>query len=183
MTSVVVPVIPEELQKELHWVLGELTMGEEAAIRRVSPLVSLVRLKHGNVGSKGTVTCMSQCTTGLVNILPRLPKECKTIVFRYDRNNNGTPGQFQCRRHYIARALMLLVATKADFWKDVQVSDTNLMAWPENANLVDIVDTVEAPEAEEVTMGDKGPAPLRKMWQRRVWKSQVSSGATGRAML
>ena len=163
MTSVMVPATPEELQKELHWVLGELTMGEEASIRRVSPLVSLVRLKHGNVGSKGTVTCMSQCTTGLVNILPRLPKECKTIVFRYDRNNNGTPGQFQCRRHYIARALTLLVATKADFWKDVQVSDTNLMAWPENGNLVDIADTVEAPEAEEVTMGDKGPAPLQNV--------------------
>jgi hypothetical protein len=41
---------------ELQYVLGQLSLVEEAAICLYTPLVGLVWYRHGNIGKKGSVT-------------------------------------------------------------------------------------------------------------------------------
>ena len=154
-----VPASAEELEVELRWVLASLTMAEEAAIRRVTPLATLVRLKHGNIGSKGVVSCVAQSTAQLASVLPRLPTECKTIVFQYERKN-GDGGSFRCRRRFIGRALFLLQQTRCEPWLDVTVSMANLAHWPVDGNILDQMQNadvgVSGPGAKA---SESGPAP------------------------
>ena len=72
-------------EQEIRYVLSQLTVAEESAIRMVAPLASIVRLKHGNIGSKGTVSCVWQCHKAMIRLLPSLPMECKTLVLRYEK--------------------------------------------------------------------------------------------------
>ena len=55
---------------------------EEAAIRRITPLVSRVKLAHGNIGLKGNTTCMWNHSK-LRTILPNLPSTCQYFVLSY----------------------------------------------------------------------------------------------------
>ena len=63
----------------LHNALNNLTGAEEAAIRQISPLISIVSLKNGNFASKGNTSCVYQ-KSKLSQILPNLPSECSYIV-------------------------------------------------------------------------------------------------------
>ena len=55
----------------------------EAAIRQIIPLVSIVKLPHGNIGSKGNATCMWD-QSQLCTILPNLPSTCQYFVLSYE---------------------------------------------------------------------------------------------------
>ena len=69
------------MYRELHDLLTSFTGAEEAAIRQITPLISIVRFPHGSLGSKGNTTCVWQ-QSKLNLILPNLPEECKFIVIR-----------------------------------------------------------------------------------------------------
>ena len=56
---------------------------EEAAIRRITPLVSRVKLARGNIGLKGNTTCMWNHSK-LCTILPNLPSTCQYFVLSYE---------------------------------------------------------------------------------------------------
>ena len=56
---------------------------EEAAIRQITPLVSIVKLAHGNIGSKGNTTCMWNHSK-LCTILPNLPSTCQYFVLSHE---------------------------------------------------------------------------------------------------
>ena len=43
---------------ELKHILSSMSSIEEAVIRQITPLVSIVKLAHGNIGSKSNTTCM-----------------------------------------------------------------------------------------------------------------------------
>ena len=45
---------------ELHHLLSSFTVIEEAAIRTVVPLLSIIRLMHGNIKTKGNTSCVWQ---------------------------------------------------------------------------------------------------------------------------
>ena len=53
-----------------------MTCIEEAAIRQITPLISIVKLAYGNIGSKGNTTCMWN-ESKLSTILPNLPSKCQ----------------------------------------------------------------------------------------------------------
>ena len=42
----------------LKYILSSMSCIEEAAIRQITPLISIVKLAHGNIGSKSNTTCM-----------------------------------------------------------------------------------------------------------------------------
>ena len=65
--------------RELFELLSTFTAAEEAAIRQITPMISIVRLAQGNIGSKGNTSCVWQ-QSKLNTILPNLPRECKHIV-------------------------------------------------------------------------------------------------------
>ena len=63
----------------LFFLLSNLTAAEKTAIRQITPLISIVRLNHGNIGCKGNTSCVWQ-KSKLNLILPNLPEECKFII-------------------------------------------------------------------------------------------------------
>ena len=67
------------ISRELQLLLLSFTCVEEAAIRTIVPLLSIVRLMHGSIKSKGNTSCVWQ-KSQLCLVLPNLPSECKYIV-------------------------------------------------------------------------------------------------------
>ena len=65
--------------RRLHELMQSLTAAEEAAIRQITPLISIVRLDHGNLATKGNTSCVWQ-QSKLNLILPNLPTECKFVT-------------------------------------------------------------------------------------------------------
>ena len=60
-----------------------MTWIEEASIRQITPLISIVKLAYGNIRSKGNTTCMWN-DSKLSNILPNLPNKCQYFFLSYN---------------------------------------------------------------------------------------------------
>jgi hypothetical protein len=88
---------------EFHYILGQLTVAEESAVCQITHLISIVRLKHGNVGWKGVISCVQQ-SSSLNKILPNLPQQCKFMVFQCT-HGDGSVKSFTARRPWIQRVL------------------------------------------------------------------------------
>ena len=56
---------------------------EEGAIRHIIELVSIVKLAHSNIRSKGNTKRMWN-QSKLCNILPNLPSRCQYYVLSYE---------------------------------------------------------------------------------------------------
>ena len=177
--------VPNTQHFELTALLASLTPGEEAAIRQVTPLVSIMRLKHGNIGSKGTTTCVWQ-QSKINAILPNLPHECRIITIQRRKQREGVHislKSYEFQREKIVRALTWLKDTRAVPWNEIEISEEAISQWPETGNLASLA--VSIPEAEEdndsdnhsnddgvredegearnlvADGGDRGPAPLQ----------------------
>ena len=70
-----------DVGRELQDVMLSLSCAEEAAIRQITPLVSLVRLSTGSISMRGNTSCVWQ-ESKLNIILPNLPSECKFVVIK-----------------------------------------------------------------------------------------------------
>ena len=68
---------------ELKLILSSMTCIEEAAIRQITPLISIVNLAYGNIGSKGNTKCMWN-DSKLSNMLPNLPNKCHYFALSYN---------------------------------------------------------------------------------------------------
>ena len=95
ITDEIVSANPEDinykLAQELQHLLLSFTIVEEAAIRTIVPLMSIVRLNHGSIKTKGNTSCVWQHSQ-LCTVLPNLPSECKIIVITR-RNKKGDKGK------------------------------------------------------------------------------------------
>ena len=138
--------------RELHELLSKFTMVEEAAIRSIVPLLSIVRLMHGSIGTKGNTSCVWQQST-LATVLPNLPSECKFIIINRKTKQNK-PGKSQItstkfERINIQRAIELLMDTVPGVWKNdnigypsfsISMSQEKLQAWPESGDITELKD-------------------------------------------
>ena len=134
---------------ELHRLLSSFTVIEEAAIRTVVPLLSIIRLMHGNIKTKGNTSCVWQ-KSKLCLILPNLPSECKYVMINR-RKSNGIKGKSNLvstkfERRKIQYALELLLQTVPGVWKNdirfpqfrIEVSEYNLNQWPVCGDFTDL---------------------------------------------
>ena len=167
----------------MHQLLRSFTGAEEAAIRQITPLISIVRFPHGSLGSKGNTSCVWQ-QSKLNLILPNLPEECKFIVIRRKHKKRGKSDlkSTKFERFKIQRALELLSHTVEGVWKktdkfNIEISNEKLQKWPEKGDLVELIpqchivkETEEEENEDEKKKGDKlfdadgqdkGPAPLQ----------------------
>ena len=46
--------------RRLQFLINDMTLVEEAAIRRIAPMMSIVGLKQGNLASRGNTSCVYQ---------------------------------------------------------------------------------------------------------------------------
>ena len=73
--------------RELLELLSTFTAAEEAAIHQITPMIAIVLLAQGNIGSKGNTSCVWH-QSKLNTILPNLPQECKYIVITRQQQNS-----------------------------------------------------------------------------------------------
>ena len=111
--SLLSPVCPSTSslrENEIRYVLSQLTVAEESAIRMVAPLASIVRLKHGNIGTKGTVSCVWQSEKLIQRVLPSLPMECKTLVIRYEKEDGklSVKKPTTCKRTILIKIYLII---------------------------------------------------------------------------
>ena len=145
--------------QQLHHLLSNLTGAEEAAIRMIAPLVSIVSLKHTSLGMKGNVSCVWQ-NSKLGRVLPNIPADCKHIFLRHQQQqqqSNG-PSTTSIRCTKFLRVTIMTVLRLLKFscppWTEMEFSQANLDKWPESGDLCDLVDgviiiDVPDPTAEE----------------------------------
>eukprot|EP00984_Skeletonema_dohrnii_P031047 scaffold23084_cov153-Skeletonema_dohrnii-CCMP3373.AAC.2 len=147
------------LSRELHGLMSSLTAVEEAAIRQISPLISILRLTSGNIGSKGNTSCVWQHSK-LTKILPNLPSECNYIILRRGNASSSTFKSTKFERRKIQRVLELLKLTGHDAWKDITISQENIDAWPERGDLGEVIQDLVVQEVDDdeviVDTGDAG---------------------------
>jgi hypothetical protein len=146
---------------ELYCLLGDLTLCEEGAISPIRPLISITRLKNGNIGTKGNTSCIFQPNTRLNRLLPNLPSEVTHIFLSYRRNQDTTGNgaaetprlsSYGFRRVRIERVLRLLKATGLSCWANATIDEQRLAAWPaEEGNLMNVrgVTFVDSPNPDE----------------------------------
>ena len=150
---------------ELHTLLDSFTAAEEAAIRMITPCISLVRLRYGNLGTKGNTTCLTQ-ESKLNKIMPNLPSECKIINIQRFKMKDGVKVElkpYQFKKARILRGLEMLIGTKAAPWNEIQISTERLEQWPEEGNLAAL--SISIPENE---VGDEDDISRRKVGEDRV---------------
>ena len=61
--------------------VNDLTGADEAAIRQIAPLISIVSLRNGNIAVRGITSCVYQ-KSKLSKMLPNLPSKCRFIVIK-----------------------------------------------------------------------------------------------------
>ena len=146
---------------QLHCLLTDITLAEEAAIRQITPLISIVRLTHGNCATKGNTSCVWQ-ESKLNLVLPNLPKECCYVLIRFkskknNKNNERSPlRSTKFKRKKIELILRLLVLTVPGVWKHddsnsggVTIDNNRLNAWPEEGDLLDLDDCITINEVDK----------------------------------
>jgi hypothetical protein len=151
---------------EFHYILGQLSIAEEAAIGQITPLISLVKLKNGNLGRKGFVTCIQQSSNLNKILLPNLPQQCKFLVFQR-RRGDGSMQSFTARRPWIQRALEMYWHISRDIhaW-EIKIDESHLQQWPENNNLLNLVESITNETVSDSPTGDEnvlGPAPFQNV--------------------
>jgi hypothetical protein len=123
--------------RALHTLLSTITAAEEAAIRQITPLISIVSLTHGNIGSKGNTSCVWQ-KSKLNQILPNLPQECKFIIIRRNQRSgsndisNIKSTKFSRERIH---ALLVLLSSTCEPWTSITIDNDRLYQWPAEGDL------------------------------------------------
>ena len=74
------------IARELQILLLSLTAMEEEAIRQVTPLISILRLSHGNIGSEVNTRFVWK-KLKLNIIVPDIPSECNFIIIHRHKRN------------------------------------------------------------------------------------------------
>ena len=125
----------------MEHIFSSISCIEEAEIRQITPLVSIVKLAHDNDGSKGNTTCMRN-KSKLCTILPNLPSTCQYFVLSYEikKKSKISLKSIKFERIKIQRYLELLSCTMEGVWKEkdefkIKISQENLEKRPESGDI------------------------------------------------
>lgn len=141
--------------------LKNLTLAEKLLIQRVSPLVPVIHIKNGSIGSRGHVVSFFQDISGICNELPKIPSEIQMV--KVIRSGTTAAGEnisntFTVNKHRVLTALKWLKKFNP-LYSDITIKESNLswMKGKQSEQLNDVV-TVECNEDdEEGEDKDKGP--------------------------
>lgn len=143
--------IPKELQN--------LTIAEKLLIQRISPLIPVIHIKNGSVGSRGHVVSFFQDISGICSELPKLPSEVSVVkVLRSGITAKGenVSRTLTVNRHKVLNALKWLKVHNP-LYKDVKIIESNLdwMKGKQSEDLTNVI-TIECNESDDEDK-DKGP--------------------------
>ena len=113
-------------------VLSDLTFIERQLIARIHPVVSLYKIQNCQYGYKGNIINFPQNVQEVADILPlKISDDSNVITIRLDTSNSYH--DFLVRRDAVHKALIWLKENNP-FYKNVQISEENLLSLPESSN-------------------------------------------------
>ena len=90
--------------------LEDLTLAEQALIAIARPIMNVVHIKNGVLGSRGHVVSIEQKVLDIVRILPRIPEEVRILHVKGRINKKtGKEVNLTVRRHKVTKALKWLL--------------------------------------------------------------------------
>ncbi len=146
----------------LPYELQNLTIAEKLLIQRVSPLIPIIHIKNGSLGSRGHVVSFYQDITGICNELPRLPSAVsivKVIRSGTSKDGEGISNSFTINRQRVISALKRLKKYNP-LYRDITIKESNL-SWMRGNNNVALESTVTI-ESNELDEEDKDRGPSEK---------------------
>ena len=162
--------------RRLKYLMSIMTAAEEAAIRKVTPMLSIVRLKSGNLGAKGNTSCVLQ-QSKLAMFMPNRMQDVNYIILYHEGHQGLKSTKF--RKRVIVEVLKLLERTGHPAWK-MTIDEERLATWDEEGDLAllnaglrivrvnqdgGVEDAGDGGAAEPVVPlpdgDDAGPAPLQ----------------------
>lgn len=149
--------------------LQDLRIGEMMLIQKVAPLVPLVHIRHGVMGSKGHVCSFPTPIDSVCRILPRIPADIRSL--KMVRNYRGANGDVVCHEFMVrpkkVLAALLWLKKYNPLYHDIIIQEENL-AWVgdrEEAELVVQSDSVnvenEIDDTEDEPTDGGGPSPIQ----------------------
>lgn len=143
--------VPPELQN--------LTIAEKLLIQRISPLIPVIHIKNGSVGSRGHVVSFFQDISGICNELPKLPTDVSVVkILRSGITAEGenVSRTLTVNRNKVISALKWLKLHNP-LYSDIKIVESNLswMKGKQSENLENII-TIECNESDDED-NDKGP--------------------------
>lgn len=131
--------------RELYYLGCSLTSVKEAAIRPITPLISIIKLNNGGiVGSKGNTSCVWQ-QSKLNMILPNLPSLCNYIIVTCPiaqnsanaNSNSGLRAEFHLLQESKDRTYV--TTSKTDKPQGTEalsyIAQKSIQAWPEDGDI------------------------------------------------
>jgi len=108
--------------------LSNLSIAEYLLIQRVSPLIPVIHIKNGILGSRGHIVSFFQDMTSIATDLPGLPNEVTIVkVIREGINKEGLScrNNFQVNRIKVLNALRWLQKNNV-LYKDIVIDESRL---------------------------------------------------------
>lgn len=132
----------------------DLTMIEEQLISPISAIMSIFRMKGGQLFSNGYCANFIKDIEPLCKILPRMPSEVSLLVI-LKKDNNLNNKEFIVNRQRVEIVLRYLCNSN-DLWKShgIKISEENLLNLPVNGIPVEINELVDD---DNYSTGNNGP--------------------------
>lgn len=125
--------VPEELR--------DLTEIEEMLIAQVFPVMSVYRLRGGQLGYRGHVINFPQDVQEFTTRLPRYPSSLDVLIVRRQSENSTSFRDFTVRRAKVACALSWLKANNR-YYSDIIIDNEALQSLPSNGSIDDQLQTI-----------------------------------------
>lgn len=130
--------------------LSELSIIEKMLIQRISPLVPVIHIKNGILGSRGHIVSFFQDIKSIATILPNLPSEVQIVkVIRDNVHKNGesSTSAFTVNRRKVINALKWLQKYNP-LYKDIKIDESRL-SWMGKKNICTYKDVITIRGEEE----------------------------------
>ena len=148
--------VPPELQS--------LTLVEKLLIQKASPLIPVIHIKNGAVGSRGHVVSFFQDISGICNDLPRLPSQVSIIkVIRSGTTATGDniSNTFTVNKNRVLSALRWLKKHNT-LYADININVSNL-SWLKDKCSDQLINVLTIDGTEDDEDKDKGPSERQVM--------------------
>ena len=136
--------VENDMQRgEIPAELAVLTFVEQVAIARVHPMVSVYKLKFGQLGYSGQVISFPQNVNSLATSLPlSIDQISQFVILR--RGGDFNHRDFYVNRENVRRALIWLQHNNR-YYADIQINNQNLANFPAGGNVYqDLVNSQNA---------------------------------------
>jgi hypothetical protein len=138
-----------EVQFSLPYILQYLTIAECLLIQQISPLIPLIHIKNGTLGSRGNIVSFNQDISGICMEFPRLPNDItvvKVIRSYVTKTGHNIHKSFIVNRYRIISALYWLQHHSISY-KDIIIKVTNL-SWMNGQKEANIQHVIEVTSKE-----------------------------------